>query len=72
MQSYEPVIHTSNVSIYNPNILMSITFDLHSSLYKVQVKYETFIKRVSSWGALTSLIMTIFGICCLTHNKSKF
>jgi hypothetical protein len=24
------------------------------------------------WGALASLIFTIFGICCLAYNKNKF
>jgi hypothetical protein len=72
MQSYEPVTRISNVSTFNTNLLISITFDLHSTLSVVDVKYSTFINRVSSWGALASLIMAIFGICCLTYNKSKF
>lgn len=30
------------------------------------------INRVSEWGALASLIMGIFGFCCLAYNKDKF
>lgn len=62
----------SNVSMYNPNIMMGITFLLYPALTLVDVEYQTFINRVSEWGALASLIMTVFGICCLTYNKNKF
>lgn len=72
MQSYEPVVHISNVSIYNSNVMLSVTLSLYSALTLVEVKYQTFIARVSEWGALASFIMAIFGLCCLTYNKSKF
>ena len=52
--------------------MLSVTFNLYETFTVVLVKYQTFINRVSSWGALASLIMAIFGICCLTYNKSKF
>lgn len=45
---------------------------LYPELTVVEVKYQTFINRMSEWGALASLIMTIFGLCCLTYNKNKF
>lgn len=32
MQSYEPVTRISNVSTFNTNLLISIIFDLHSTL----------------------------------------
>lgn len=72
MQSYEPTTHPSNVTVFNPNLLLGITFSLHETYTIVLVKYQTLIKRLSDWGALASLIMAIFGLCCLTYNRGKF
>lgn len=52
--------------------MIAINFQLYSEFTLIKVKYQTVIERMSEWGALASLIMTIFGVCCLTYNKNKF
>lgn len=39
MQSYEPATHPSNVTVFNPNLLLGITFSLYETYTIVLVKY---------------------------------
>lgn len=47
LQSFEPVTRISNVSTFNPYVMIAINFQLYSEFTLVKVKYQTLIERIS-------------------------
>lgn len=52
--------------------MFSLTFELTQNLVYTQIHYTTIITHISLWGALLSVIVSVFGIIFLTYNRNMY
>lgn len=62
----------SNVSVYNPQNMLSVSLMLSPRAYVYEVHYQTILTHISLWGALWGVLFSIFAIIFLGYNRNKF
>jgi len=72
LQILDTDFQNSNVSIYNPMNMLSISFMLSPTSYVYEIHYQTIITHISLWGALWGVLFSIFGLIFLGYNRNKF